>query len=326
MNALATYRGARVLVLGADGFIGRWVARQLTSLSADLHLAVIARAPALPLFSQWDISGEVHQHDLTDRDGLVTLLGSLRPALVVNAVGYGIAPAEKRTENERLARLLNSELPGWLAQALAGVAAPDWHGRRLVHVGSVFEYGNIGGHLPETATARPHGLYGITKLAGTMAVLEHCGAGRVPGLTARVCQVYGPGEHPGRLLPLLLEARQTGELPVLSRGTQRKDFTYVADVAEGLLRLGLSVGSPGEIVNLATGTLLSVAEYIHLAAEVLALPPAVVRLEAPVPEGELEHAPVSISRLRERTGWAPATSCRGGLESTVAFLESFPRR
>lgn len=318
--ALAPYRGVRVLVLGGDGFIGRWVARLLTAAGAEVHVSVLDRAAAEPVLAAWEVEATVHRADLTDPTVLATLLGAVEPALVVNAAGYGVAPAEKRAENLALAEAINRDLPRRLVEALAEHPAPaGWHGRRLVHVGSILEYGNIGGHLPETAAAAPFGVYGLTKHAGTEAVRQAAMARGVPALTARICQVYGPGEHPGRLLPLLLAAQQTGTLPVLSRGTQRKDFTYVEETAEGLLRLGLTAGIPGEIVNLASGRLTAVAEFIREAAQLLQLPPAIVRLENPLPDNELAHDEVCNDRLRELTAWVPGLDIRGGLRRTLAF-------
>ena len=77
-------------------------------------------------------------------------------------------------------------------------------------------------------------------------------------VTARLFTVYGPGEHCGRLLPSLIEAARAEKPLELTAGTQLRDLTYVEDVAEGLLRLGLAQAEPGSVVNLATGHLTMV--------------------------------------------------------------------
>jgi nucleoside-diphosphate-sugar epimerase len=189
-------------------------------------------------------------------------------------------------------------------------------------VGSVFEYGPIGGELPEDATARPAGWYGTSKLAGTEALAAVSRRRGVTSLTARVCQLYGPGEHGSRLLPVLLAARGHDRPVRLSVGTQQKDFTFVEDVALGLLRLGVTTGPPGEVVNLATGRLTSVRDFALTAARLLPLPPARLRFENPVDPNELSHAPVTIARLRRLTGWTPPTTVEAGIARTLAFEPS----
>jgi nucleoside-diphosphate-sugar epimerase len=105
----------------------------------------------------------------------------------------------------------------------------------------------------------------------------------------------------------------------LTAGTQSRDFTYVEDVAEGLLRLGLGTKiEPGAVVNLATGELTSVRTFIAVAAAILKLPSANLRFGALAtrPE-EMQHDAISIERLRGLTGWTPSTKIEAGIRKTL---------
>ena len=232
------YEGVPVVVLGASGFIGRWVARKL----GDQGAKVCAIGPETDLRSA---------------------IRRLRPAITFNLAGYGVDPAQ---HDEATAYQINAELPGAVAEALAGCQDPAWPGQYLVHVGSGAEYGDAGGDLREDGPARPTSLYGNSKWHGTRAVTERCRELGLRGLTARLFTVYGPGERAGRLLPSLLEVRRTGRALPLSPGLQRRDFTYIEDVADGLLKLGLASAEPGEIVNLASGRLTTVRAFVEIAA------------------------------------------------------------
>jgi len=195
-----------------------------------------------------------------------------------------------------------------------------WSGQELVHVGSALEYGTIGGDLAEDSAPQPTTLYGKSKLAGTQALARYCRAYRIKGVTARLFTVYGPGEHAGRLLPSLIEGAHTGEALSLTEGRQRRDFTYVADVVEGLLRLGLSSAIPGEIVNLATGRLTSVRQFIEIASEALNIPGEQLLFGAiPTRAEEMEHAPVALERLKRLIDWRPPTSIQAGICDTLEF-------
>jgi nucleoside-diphosphate-sugar epimerase len=314
------YAGVPVLVLGATGFVGRWVARALANAGAEVHLAVRDVAEANQLLVRYGAAPaptSTHRLDARDLEAVGGLVSQVEPRVVFNLIGYGVDPDERRAADPDAATRLNAELPAAIAEAIEGES--EWTGRRLVHVGSVFEYGPIGGDLPEDATARPVGLYGSSKLAGTLALADVARRRGVASLTARLCQLYGPGEHPGRLLPLLMAIRAGGAPVRLSLGTQRKDFTYVEDVASGLLRLGLTSGPPGEIVNLATGKLTSVRDFALTAARLLPLPPEALRFEKPIDPNELRHDPIAIGRLRRLTGWAPMTTVEDGIARTLAF-------
>src|SRR5205085_11129237 len=129
------------------------------------------------------------------------------------------------------------------------------------------EYGVAQGDLSESTDAAPTTLYGRSKLAGTRALTDRCRALGLNGLTARLFTVYGPEEQPGRLLPTLCTAAATQEPIELSDGRQRRDFTYIEDVVEGLLRLGVAAPNPGSVVNMATGRLTSVRSFVQTTAE-----------------------------------------------------------
>lgn len=316
------FAGLRVLVTGPAGFIGRWVARRLSQSGADLILPVLERKPAEAVFARYAIRGTIVELDLGSPSNLEQLLRAARPAVAFNLAGYGVNRAER---DEPLFRRINSDLPAELARAMGEYGEPGWPGTAVLHAGSIAEYGPIGGDLPEDAEGRPVTLYGRTKLAGTTGLTEVCRLSGLRGVTARLATVYGPGEHPGRLLPALLDA---GDNPVpLSAGLQRRDFTYVEDVAEGLVRLAATQPAPGQIINLVTGTLTTVREFAETAARVLGIESHRLRFGAlPArPDEEMDHLPITNAKLRRLTGWAPPTGIAEGVRRTRRFLaQNFP--
>src|SRR5690348_15206444 len=90
----ARFAGTPVLVLGAGGFIGRWVARALTAGGATLTLADRSRAAMIPVLEEWEARGETVEADLTEATALGALVQRVRPAVVFNLAGYGVNPAE----------------------------------------------------------------------------------------------------------------------------------------------------------------------------------------------------------------------------------------
>ena len=305
------YAGARVAVLGASGFIGRWVARKLVDAGACVCLTArdVSQINAPPL-------GEVIAADLTDREALESIYSGFRPSIVFNLAGYGVDPAQR---NETLAQRINADLPGMLCQCASRWRNLDWRGMDVVHAGSAAEYGNAGGDLREDGPAQPFTVYGRTKLAGSQQLAEGCARFGVRGVTARLFTVYGPGEGSWRLLPSLVEASRTGQRIGLSAGLQRRDFTYVEDVSDGLLRLGL-LPAGGGAVNLATGRLTTVRSFVETAANALKIPSFRLKFgELPANLHEMEHESVSVARLRGLLGWVPGTSVVEGIRRTLEF-------
>lgn len=314
----AAYRGRTVLVLGGGGFIGQHVVQMLSESGAEVHAVVRPGSPG-PAATPHTATLEA---DLSRRGAISQVISATRPAITFNLAGYGIDPAER---NDDLAASINVELVDELVRACGRDADATWPGQHLVHVGSALEYGTAIGDLHEGTTARPNTLYGRTKLAGTTALTAAVSAGTLRGVTTRLFTVYGPGEHAGRLLPSLIAALRTRAALALTAGTQRRDFTYVGDVAEGLLRLGCLADTNIGVVNLATGRLTSVRHFAERAADVIGLPRDLLQF-GPVatrPE-EMDHDDVSIARLVTLSGWSPPTGIEEGVRAALTASHSGP--
>lgn len=309
------YHGTLVVVLGASGFIGRWVALALMRAGAHLCLGVRDAERAAELFGSIGLAGQVLATDLTEAGGVAKLVTECSPAAIFNLAGYGVDPRER---DPLMAAKVNAELPPVLVRAMRDNGDRRWKGQQVIHAGSALEYGTATGMLTETTQEAPTTLYGQTKLEGTQRLAETARETGTRAVTARLFTVYGPGEHDGRLLPTLIASRYHREPIPLTTGLQRRDFTYVADVVEGLLRLGAAPAEDAGHVNLATGTLTTVRAFVETAADVMGIDRARLDFGAiPTRSEEQRHDDVSVEKLRSLTGWAPAITIREGIRRSL---------
>ena len=315
-----SYHGVTALVLGASGFIGRWVTRALVQKGA--RVVALARDPGAigTARSWWNGPVEVVGCDVLDFASLAQSVAAVRPAITFNLAGYGVAAGER---DAAVTQRLNADLVVALGTTLVTTRDPNWSGLALVNAGSSAEYGQTDGPVSGDGPAEPITEYGRAKLAGSLGLARLCQQQDLPGATARLFMVYGAGEHPHRLFPSLLRAARTGEAIALSDGRQRLDFTYVEDVAEGLLRLGVSKPAIGEIVNLATGRLTQVRTFVHTAAELLGMKPDQLRFGEAAPRSDdVRYGPVRTSRFHQITHWTASTSIVEGIRRTMDHVRT----
>lgn len=311
------FEAQTIVIFGAAGFIGRWLARAICRTGARPYLVVRDEESAEQIFSEYEISGEIIETDLRQPDLAARLLAKTRPDIVFNLAGYGVDRSER---DEEMAYQINAYLVETICKTMAMNPKPNSTGQNIVHVGSALEYGDIAGNLAEDSVVNPTTLYGKSKLMGTNLLSQFCRKLGVKGITARLFTVYGPGEHDGRLLPSLLKAASDGQALPLTAGAQKRDFTYVEDVADGLLRLSSAHAQPGEVVNLATGRLSTVRRFIETAASILNIPENKLQFGAiPTRTEEMQHDPVTVDRLRRLVEWAPQTEIAEGIRRTTAF-------
>ena len=192
-----------------------------------------------------------------------------------------------------------------------------------MHAGSALEYGEVNGDLDEVQTkCEPQTTYGQTKLRGTLNLARHCSRSTFRGVTARLFTVYGPGEPEGRLLPSLMQFAKSGIPLDLTAGQQCRDFTYVDEVAEGLLRLGAGECAARRGRQSGQWQIRSVRSFVETAARILSIPNDRLRFGqlATRPE-EMQHGEVAVVRLQSLR-WLPSLTIEGGIGRTVEFLEA----
>lgn len=310
-----SYQGARVLVLGASGFIGRWVSRLLIGTEAQLVLVARKKEKLVSALSLFPNERKQIIVDLAEPHVLRSVFERAQPDITFNLTGYGIARHEV---DENKAWRINAELVEEIAGIIAMSSPSKWKGLRFVHVGSGFEYGSVKGDVVESTPPNPVSVYGKSKLEGTRRLVNVIAKTGLPALTARLFTVYGPGENKERLLPSLLRIRRTGESLKLTGGKQKRDFTYVKDAAFGLLRLGMLPFIPGGIVNLASGSLTTVKDFVTCAQATIGLEPNQLLFGViPYRKDELQQGRVDIRFLERCSGWSPTTSVAEGIMETA---------
>ncbi len=312
----ASYRGHRVLITGARGFIGRWVARLLSAAGADLRLVTRSADDVASLAKAFGITGEWISADLTKPGAFAAVFSKCNPDFVFNVAGYGVDPQER---DPATAEAINCEMVREIAETIAD--SGDTARVRLINVGSAAEYGPVDGPLTELSPENPVSIYGQTKQRGTAAVINVRNRACIAAVTARLFTVYGPGEHASRLLPSLMRAASEGQRLALSEGNQARDFTYVEDAAEGLLRVGACRRPLPGVVNVATGTLTSVRNFVLCASELLHMGTAQLGFgELPRYPEEVKQGSADTTLLNSLTGWRPKYSIAQGIQRTIDFV------
>jgi UDP-glucose 4-epimerase len=203
------------------------------------------------------------------------------------------------------------------------VAARDAGVKRVVFAASSAAYGNLA-DLPKTeqsATA-PASPYGLQKLIGEQYMQLFAQLYGIETVCTRYFNVFGPRQDPkspySGVISLFINAVLSGRVPTIhGDGGQTRDFTYVANVVDGVLRAAHTPGLSGEIVNLATGTRVSLNELLAAIKRITGS--TVEPTYGPLRAGDVRDSQADISKAEQLLGYRPIVDFEEGLRRTVAW-------
>lgn len=301
----------KAVVTGGAGFIASHLVDRLIadghsvrvlddfSTGRPENLAHLARDPRLSL-ERVDVSGEPRLRSLVEGADWVFHLAALAD----------IVPSMERPMDYHRANV-DGTVAILEAARHAGV-------RRFLYAASSSCYGIPDAYpTPETAPARPQYPYALTKLIGEQCVLHWSQLYRLPAISLRLFNVYGPRSRTsgtyGAVFGVFL-AQKLKRLPftVVGDGTQSRDFTFVADVADAFVTAAQSTIA-GEVFNVGTGAPVSVNRLVEL------LEGEVVHVPKRPGEPDCTHA--DIGKIQRRLGWRPKVSIEEGVRILLENIE-----
>lgn len=308
----------RTVVTGGAGFIGSHLVDRL--LAADNQVVVIDD------FSSGERKNlahhvsdrrlEVREADIRDEAAMLRLVDG------ADAV-FHLACRNVRLSLRRPTEVHEVNATGSLnllkAAAAAGVA-------RFLYCSSSEVNGTADvTPMPEDYTFRPETIYGASKLAGEYYAQVFHRAGWLSTVIARPHNNYGPREHyfgvKGEVIPRFILWAFAGRPPlVYGDGRQTRDFTYVAETADYLVRIAECEAAAGQTLNLCRGEEVSILEIASLVADLTGLGLEPVRL--PGRPSDVLRLCGDPSRLRSLLGDSPAVSIREGLARTVEWFKA----
>jgi UDP-glucose 4-epimerase len=187
---------------------------------------------------------------------------------------------------------------------------------RVVFSSSCAVYGNPEKRpTPETYPTNPIAFYGLSKLLGENCCRFHQATYGLEVVRLRIFNVYGPNCH-GVMYDFLKKLKK---LEVLGTGRQSRDFVYISDMVDFLLRAATSPEAPGEAFNVGTGTTTSVAELAEMMIEILGLKDVDVYFKGGQAwEGDMDITLADNSKAANKLQWRPQVSLKEGLKKLIS--------
>lgn len=309
----------RVLVTGAAGFIGSWLAKELLARGARVTALVLAHDPGSPFFRDGDARRcTVVKGRLEDRAVLKRAVSGEK----VDTVFHLAAQTLVETAWTDPLETFESNIRGTY-NLLEVCRAAGRTVRRVVFASSDKAYG-AQSRLPyrEDIPLEGRQPYEVSKSCGDLLAQSYFHSYGLPVAVARCGNVYGGGDlNWSRIVPGTIRSLLRGQRPVLrSDGRDKRDYVYVKDVVRAYLLLAEALEPKrlaGECFNFGPNRPLTVLALVAAISRLMGsrLKPD-IRATA---RGEIRHQYLSSAKASRLLGWRPGFSLEEGLRETIAW-------
>jgi NAD dependent epimerase/dehydratase len=312
-------RGRKILVTGADGFIGSHLAEMLAAEGAQVRALAQYNA-----FNHWG-----WLEDTACRERIEVVTGDIRDPsfarelvtgreIVFHLAALIAIPYSYVAPDSYLATNATGTLNLLQAARQAGIA-------QFLHTSTSEVYGTAQ-YVPidETHPVQAQSPYSATKIAADALAYSFFAAFALPVTIVRPFNTYGPRQSARAVIPTIITQILAGRREIkLGALAPTRDFNFVEDTCRGFLALAGCTAAIGETVNVGSGREISIGDTAALIQELLGSNLPVVSEEARLrpAASEVERLCCDNRKIARLTGYKPQVALRDGLARTVAWLK-----
>ena len=297
----------KILVLGGTGFIGRHLISRLIDKNEVISVSLNQKS------KQYHKNLRQVTLDITNKASVVKFLRKNTFNYVFNLGGYvdhcALGDGGQEVINQHFTSIVNI-VDNLNRDELLG----------FVQIGSSDEYGDNKSPLSELSCERPISCYSLAKVATSKFIQMISQTEKFPGVVLRFFLVYGPGQHENRLISRLVNGFLRNEKVAVSEGEQVRDFLYVEDAVDAMIKAAIFKHSKSNIYNIASGNPIKIKKVIRLIHSIIG---SGVPNYGAIACRKLENMVLyaDISSAERDFGWKPNTSLKSGLLNTVEYCK-----
>ena len=321
---------AKILVTGGLGFIGHNVVALLESqghavviTDTQTNYGIVPEDELAYLVAERKKkikTDRIYRIDIADQAGIRWLMREHSPDTVIHLASF---PRQKVVNADPVwgSRVMSEGLLNLLEASVANNV------KKFVYISSSMVYGNFKQEyldgVDEAHDCRPLGQYGIMKLAGEWLVKDYQRRTNMSYTIIRPSAVYGPLDVEDRVVSKFLLNAMRGGVIQVNGSNESLDFTYVDDVADGIVTASLSADTDNSTYNITKGHARTLLEAAELAVKIAGQG----SIQVNDPDNNFpSRGQLNITSAYQDFGYMPQTNIEQGFEQYYAWLkDSFYR-
>ena len=296
----------RALVTGGAGFIGGHLVERLVEWGWDVIVFDNFERASLETLRNLPPEAELRRVDVRDLETMRRYVHDVDTVFHLAAL-TDVVESEVRRDEYWSVNVLGTENVLRIARELDA---------KLIFTSSAAVYGELDRAAREDLKPNPLSFYGVTKLEGEKLCMRYYRRYGVEVVVLRIFNVFGERARSGVVKIFLERARKGEPLIIYGDGEAIRDFIYVEDVVNALIKAALSKRLSGEILNIGSGEPIRVKDL----AEIVAKETGVEIIHEPARKGEIKFSLADISLAKRLLNWSPKTYLIDWLRSSLKSM------
>ena len=316
------WQGKRVLVTGAEGFIGSHLTERLVELGADVT--------ALAQYNSFNNWGWIDTFDKKVKDSIKVVTGDIREydgmkriikgqevvlhlaALIAIPYSYLSPMAYVRTNVEGTTNVLE--------------ACREYDVEKIVHTSTSETYGTaLYVPIDEKHPMQGQSPYSASKIGADMMAESYHRSFNMPIATLRPFNTYGPRQSARAVIPTIISQILAGKKEIkLGSLTPTRDFNFVLDTAEAFIKVAESEKTIGEVINAGSNYEITIGDTVKKIIHIIGKDVKILCDDERIrPENsEVNRLWADNTKIKLLTDWAPSYNIDRGLEATVEWVKN----
>jgi UDP-glucose 4-epimerase len=300
----------RVAVTGSTGFIGMHLLRGLHAAGAE----IVAIAGADKHIERWDgLAFPVEQVIVDDKCNLGDAIRRAKPEYLIHLSAF--------VSTERSLHALEETLRQNLLPTISVLtAAAEVQVGRVVLMGSCEEYSQKTSPFDTALATDPSSPYGASKAAGTAYARMFTNSFGLSTVVLRPSVVYGPGQGERMLISQVMKALAKNRRVEVTRGEQTRDFIYVEDTVQAIIRSLTVPSAEGDVWNVGSGEIVTVRDCLERIERITGRTGLIEYGKRAYSENEIFQYEPKVQGTYAAFNWKPSVTLDQGLQQTWEFF------
>lgn len=316
------WQGKKVLVTGAEGFIGSHLTERLVELGADVT--------ALAQYNSFNSWGWIDTFDKNVKESIKVVTGDIREydgmkriikgqevvlhlaALIAIPYSYLSPMAYVRTNVEGTTNVLE--------------ACREYNVEKIVHTSTSETYGTaLYVPIDEKHPMQGQSPYSASKIGADKMAESYYKSFNMPIATLRPFNTYGPRQSARAVIPTIISQILAGKTEIkLGSLTPTRDFNFVKDTAEAFIKVAESEKTIGEVINAGSNYEITIGDTVKKIINIIGKDVKILCDDERIrPENsEVNRLWADNAKIKELTGWKPNYTIDQGLEATVDWIKN----